>query len=256
MVDPEWVQGALLHSTACKSNDLDGLDLADGDVLIVISQSCDILNDDERHVEIHVGREIANVDGNNTYRKNPRTLDLDTEIDGARRSLRISQADRKQIPRKRLAKAKRAGLLPEADIRLLARWTADRYTRPAFPDAFNERRRPSRDRIAKAAKRDGVDLSGIYIALETEAELLVEEPYNVFVLGVVPHNVATDTARWQIACAAVNEIVEALRCPGIDVLDSETRSEANVSLEDIKQFFRLELDYISERGGTEPSVDQ
>ena len=91
MVDPEWVQGALLHPTACKSNDLDGLDLGDRDVLIVISQSCDILHEDERHVEIHIGREIAEVDGNNTYRKNPRTLDLDTEIGGARRFLRISR---------------------------------------------------------------------------------------------------------------------------------------------------------------------
>jgi hypothetical protein len=140
LVDREWVQGALLNPDTCKSDDLDGLDLADGDVLIVISQSCDILSDDERHVEIHVGREIPKVDGNNTYRKNPRTLDLDTEIDGARRVLRISQSDRKQIPRKRLAKSKRAGILREADIRFsqdgpLIATLAQRSPTPSINDA-------------------------------------------------------------------------------------------------------------------------
>lgn len=246
------MQGAVLPPTACKSGDLNGLDFADEDLLIVISQSCDIASDDEHDVEVHVARAIAAVDGNNTHRKNPRTLDLDTEIAGVRRLLRISQAERRRVPRKRLAKAEPAGVLPEPHVQMLARWTAARYTRPALPDAFNERRRAARERVAKAAKRGGVDVSGVYVALNSELELPDDEPYEIFVLGTVPHDVAVDPRRWKTACAAVNEIVEALRGPGIVVVEADTRSEANVSLEDIKQFARLELDYMSERGGIMP----
>lgn len=246
------MQGALLSPQTCSDKDLDGLALAADDILVVISHSCDIARGDEPNVEVHVGRSVAEVDGNYTYRKNPRTLDLTSGIGGTRRPFRFSQTDRRPIPRARLLETRPIGTLSAADVELLARWTADRYTRPALPDAFNERRKPTRERIARAARRGGIDISGIYVALKPEAELPDGEAYEIAVLGIVPSETARASERWAKACAAVNAIVEALSCPGIKVVDSETRGEAAVSLEDIKQYIRLDLDYISEREALQP----
>ena len=250
MSEPQWVQGALLDPSACEVKDLDGLTLEVGDVLIVITQSCDIARHDEQYVEVHVGRALDAVDGNNTHRKNPRTLDLDTEVNGTKRAIRILQSDRRKIPQTRLEKAPPIGLLPDADIRLLARWTAARYTRPALPDAFNRRRKASIEAIRKIASRSGVDLSGVWITLNSDAELPDGEDYEVFVLGTILHVAAIDVARRNVAFDATKEIAEALqRCIGIVVVDSETRSEKDVSIDEIKRFNGLELDHISERGG-------
>ena len=46
---------------------------------------------------------------------------------------------------------------------LIARWTAKRYTRPAFPDAFNQRLKPERNKVERVLRANGHLISAVYL---------------------------------------------------------------------------------------------
>jgi hypothetical protein len=258
LIDPQWAQGALLDPDAAREHITLG-DVSENDVLIVISQSCDVVHvsyESEPDVELHVGRPIDAINGNNSFGKNPRTIDLDTTIDGKQRMLRILAHERKKIPRQALENIKPIGTIPDDDTYHLAKWTGNRYTRPALPDAFNKRRDKVKEAIAKLAKRDAKEVLGFYVALKTFDELPDGTDYEIFVLGVAPTVIANDHERFKKVISVTTAIANLLAsCPGITVIEHEARSAANTSLDDIRYFKRLDLDYISERDGGEKPVE-
>ncbi len=257
MIDPQWAQGALLDPNATRDY-ITAEDVTENDVLIVISQSCDVVctsYDLEPSLELHVGRPIEAVDGNNSFGKNPRALDFEPSINGNTRALRILNHERKRIPRQVLETALPMGLIQDGDIRMLAKWTANRYTRPALPDAFNERRASAKAAITKLIRRDAKDVAGFYVALNTFDELPDGTDYQIALMSITPKAIANDPKRFEKVVEVTKALEGLLKLRGIAVVEAVARSAAEVSLEDIALFKRLEFDYISERDAGEHPVE-
>jgi len=246
------VQGSLLSPKDCKTADLRELNLSANDVLIIISQSCDVVFqslEEEPYVEIHVARAIDSVNGAYSHRKHPRLFDFEETIDGEVCCFRCVDRERTRIPRRRLSKAAPKATLSAKNTQMLAKWTASRYTRPALPDEFNSRLRSSAEKISKLAKRNGKFLSGVYIGFLDESELPGEEPYQIFLLGSVEPDVAAGENLYHAAACFESIRAEINSIDGIDVLDAEVRSEDRISLDEVNHMYRMPFDYLSERSG-------
>ena len=128
--------------------------------LVMVTQDCDLVRepDIEPWVELILCREVAKVEPLYLNGRNPRLLHLQPICSQEPAPwLEISIHDRFRI-----AKEKLTGLSAdetvrlEADaVRLLSRWIAKRYTRPAFPDAFNRRLATGGPAIGKAVQELG-----------------------------------------------------------------------------------------------------
>ena len=257
MIDPQWAQGALVEPNDTRDH-ITAEDVTANDVLIVVSQSCDVVcasYELEPSVELHIGRPIEEIDGNNSFGKNPRALDLETTINGKARALRILDHERKRIPRQTLEDLLPVGCMPDDDIRMVAKWTANRYTRPALPDAFNGRRASAKDAITKLIRRVDKVIEGFYVALNTFDELPDGTDYQAAFMSITPKGIADDVNRFPKVVEVTNAVAGLLKVRGIAVVDVAARSASEVSLEDIAYYKRLEFDYISERHGGERPVE-
>jgi hypothetical protein len=79
-----WRQGAIVKQTDNKNLvESIGQDFEDELILIIASQSCDIVNNNiesDPYIEISIARHIAKLDGSLTHNKNPRTLHASLQI--------------------------------------------------------------------------------------------------------------------------------------------------------------------------------
>jgi len=139
------------------------------------------------------------------------------------------------------------GALSAPIVQLLANWTGKRYTRPAFPDEFNRRRKACAQIVAKSARECAHDISSFYIILKQDRELLDDEMYEIILIGTVMANIATDPTRFGRAVNGVSAIAKAFTGSGITVIEATTRSEDEVSLTDVRGMLRLDLNYVSVR---------
>jgi hypothetical protein len=107
--------------------------------------------------------------------------------------------------------------------------------------------RPALPNISKRLKKDGQHLSGIYLLVE-EAELPAEKNYEVVIIGTMIENDHA-IAEYRSTCQeGINFVTEQLDvCAGVTVTDSELRSEAAVSLADLRQLSRWDYDSLSLR---------
>lgn len=112
--------------------------------LVAVTQDCDLVQepDIEPFVEFIACRESEAVEPLYRYGRNPRRLHLQTVgEDGPGPWLHVSIHNRFRVGKETLIGMtvdEELRLEPD-DTRLLNRWIAKRYTRPAFPDAFNAR---------------------------------------------------------------------------------------------------------------------
>jgi hypothetical protein len=246
-IDSAWEQGALLSPA-----DLSDIPPAQGEVFIIISQSCDVVYDSfdaEPLVEVHLARVISELNGGYTHGKHPRMIDLEETIDGKVRRYRICDADRQRLDRRLLQKATPLATLSPDVVRTLANWTSRRFVRPALPDEFNRRRKPVERKVSKIAARYAHDIAAFFVILNEDRELDPAEAYEIFLIGTVRAEIATDATRFQQAAKAVAELAEALNANGISVVEAMAKSEEQISLTDVRAMIRLELDYISVREG-------
>lgn len=144
--------------------------------------------------------------------------------------------------------------LEEDLIRTLIRWTANRYLRSAFPDAFNERlaaaKKPMR-KIEAALKRDGSLITGIFLRVDPPEEIAPEALYRVIMRLTAREEVFDKRESASLAL----ELTEAIRrefqsIDGIEIIDYELVSEADFSLADVRATLRWDYDYLSYRAGT------
>src|SRR5690349_20762661 len=106
---------------------------------VLISQDCDIatLPDKEPEAECVLARPVATANPSFVSGKNPRVLHIQL-ADGS--FLEIDLRHRRSVAKERLLEAQPSSLtLKTAGVRLLSKWLGKRYSRPAFPDAFNRR---------------------------------------------------------------------------------------------------------------------
>jgi hypothetical protein len=133
------------------------------DIFVIASQDCDICCDsyeEEPMFEVVVARHLPDddsEDGNFSFGKNPRRLQMRIERLGTESLYELNINERLVVPRSFLAEAQDgpSGSLSARDLEVFRRWLGRRYYRSALPTEFNERCRPARDFATQKLKKQG-----------------------------------------------------------------------------------------------------
>lgn len=219
---------------------------ADSDLPIVLTQDCDLVClsfEVEPCCEVLVASAIDGpTNGNNTYGKNPRSLHFDR--DG--RAYEANIRNRVSIDRRRLESfSPDENGLPDKLRQLIPDWCARRYARDAFPTAFNTRLECASERLRRVLKSKGRNLTAVFMMVETD-ELDQEHDYGIDVIGTYEVDATPEDRREMQGCLdAFCKVLST--CPGIVLLNHELRSEAQVSLDDIRHLLRWDCDDMSIR---------
>jgi hypothetical protein len=187
-----WQQGAILPAPLRDGvvGLHNGSAIRDRDVLLVVSQSCDILHgslEAEPLVEVIGARRVDSPDPLSINRRNPRKLHLILSSRGSA-VIEVLSHDRGTLARERLSEAAPDGVLEPAALEDLIAWLARRYSRPAFPDAFMERLGNVRRRLERLVRSFSDEIVGVYVALSDWGELSDDVAYEIVLLLVVDSN--------------------------------------------------------------------
>ncbi|PLC10760.1 hypothetical protein AUQ48_17060 [Kocuria flava] len=239
-----WTQGSFLGADAARDLGLDG-DSIDG--WLVASHPCDIVArslDNEPFVDVVPVRLIDALNGTYAFGANPRKL----HVAVVERAYEADLIGRRTLRRELLGNVTPAGNLDKRSARTFAQWLGSRYSRPFFPDAFNDRRQPSSKRVNAILKRRGSSFSGVYIDV-ADAELGDDEVYVVTLLFTILPEVVADTSAWADANEAADEIVALWNDEkGINVDKHFVESEDDVPISMLRTYTRLDFDSYTIRG--------
>lgn len=250
-----WRQGAILDTelaAVASKHAPESVILDDAGWLILTSHDCDIANfsiDKEPVVEVLRARVTAakKVDKQQSWGRNPRTLQLVVEADEDEKVLSFTVHDRWAIPRHLLQQEAPAGCLPDKERRLIAEWLAKRYIRAAFPTAFDLRWRAKLKDWQKLLKKHSEWLQGVYLRLNTLDELPEATPYKCHLIMAVPHPKRGGSG-WpkkrdeleQDVQAFWDQFKPAIECVGVDVQGTD-----EITLAEIEPYQRFDADWVS-----------
>lgn len=248
-----WRQGSVLPKEAHEAlSRVRGTPIGKEHCCIVLSQSCDVVHDDlktEPTVELLAARRLSGnkKDGNYTFGKNARCLHFDVEEGAVSIAHEAFARDRFSVSRALLGEFVRdqnRALSPET-VSLLVRWVVARFSRTAFPDAFNDRLSAQDKKLKKAlAKLDKVE--SLYLALQTWDELPPDDPYRIALVGVLRAEDAENAEVRQRIEHALGELAACInRCAGLVVDDHQLCADSEMTLRDARYLARWYLDAIS-----------
>ncbi len=229
------------------------------DCFVVVSQTCDLLHhclEAEPLAEVLLCRRISQADGALLYRKNPRRLHVEVTNHQGAIVLEALACEKFSIPRTCLA-----GLTPDSELALpsgvvstIAAWLANRYLRPAYPDAFNERLRPVRKKLDDLQKREGRYFERLLLNLEPPDEELGDGDTYSMVLWCVLH---PDFVADESAISAAEQVADSLLTilqplRGVEAEACEVRLPAEVSLHDLRAFRDWHTEHVTVKQEFEP----
>lgn len=270
LVELGWRQGALLgHGLASLAweHAPNRLKAGEQDHLVVTSHDCDILNPSlgkEPLVEVlraSIPDAPAGQRSHHSAGRNPRALRLsDVTVRGDVIPLDFAVHDRWEIPRELLLKEAPADRLSVKECRLVAQWLAKRYTRAAFPMAFDARWRAEYKAWWRLLKKYSSLIQGVYVRLNTLGELTGSVSYRCDLLLAVPSS-KRGLPQWSaIAAAAERDFLTfwrrlqpGIECEGIQVLTTD-----RITLDDLERYQRFDADWVSfedETAVTAPEAD-
>ena len=252
-----WRQGSVVRSKDVPTVLQDvSIPRPENALVVVVSQSCDIAqpSETEPNVEIIVAEYIDSPNGNFTFAKNARVLDVTLKEATADLDVtRDAHARLRALEKRRVSKARFLGLrptarklIPRAELDNLASWLAARYSRPAFPTDFNNAliaADPSGKKLKRIAKRLSPCISGLYINLHPDRDIRDGERYRVNLLGTL---LPSAVDRRASVDEDVDSIGKLMTDAGMEV-ETAVRLEDEISIATIKSFRRLYLDDISLR---------
>ena len=250
-----WRQGSVLGANlaqfACEHDPRHGT-VSDQDRLIVTSHDCDIVSpklNNEPFVEILKGRVAAagKADKQLSGGRNPRILHLGFNAGPADAVLICSVHDRWSIPRGLLLSEAPHGQLADKERRLVAEWLAKRYIRAAFPTAFDLRWRTKMKTWQRLLRRYSEWLQGVYLRLDTLAELPGSASYRCHFILAVPVDKRTG-AEWPAQRDRLERDVQAFWeqfKPGIECAGVEPLGSDEITLADIEPYQRFDADWVS-----------
>lgn len=258
-----WRQGHVLPDSVARSIPEFGNSLGPDDLVVVVSTDCDVAAIDfekEPFFEGLIARLTQTSNGNLRHGKNPRRIQVGLLIDGLPTLFEASIDERHRVERELLADADPDWnrRLPPNDLRCLRLWLAKRYYRTAFPGSFNERIAPVVDRIRRRARQGGEYISGFWVALNTFDELPNAEAYEVAFFGLMLVEHYSDAQSHDAAQGCFDDILAVVeQCGGIVIVDEALRSEADVSVDDLRSLHRWDWDDLTLRAeGSEPPVTE
>ena len=224
----------------------------DEDRLIVTSHDGDVVSsslDKEPVVEILRGRitTASKMDKQLSGGRNPRMLHLAFEAGATGAVLVCSVHDRWPIPRDLLLREVPQGQLADKERRLVAEWLAKRYIRAAFPTAFDRRWRANTRTWQRLLRRYSEWLQGVYLRLNTLAELPEDAPYRCHLILAVPLDKRTGDG-WPAQRDDLEREVQGFWDqfkPGIECAGVEPLGTDEITLADIEPYQRFDSDWVS-----------
>lgn len=255
-----WRQGSVLPAAlvdTLRENNFLPWGLSDNELLLVISHDCDVTNSDFRtEPEVELIRAVllpeCRKHGHYFWAKNPRTYQLEDSSTGASVIWQFSILDRLSVPRQLLLNATpdKEHSLSLGNLKRLCLWLARRYTRVAFPDAFNERTDAATRKLHTRLKSKGDLLTAIYLFMVDE-ELPAGSLYDIIIYGSMRVEDFDDSEKRKDAQKVLDKVEAALAdCNGIDVKECVLRSEAEISVDEIRKLKRWDFDDLTIRGNT------
>ena len=243
ILDNGWRQGTILSNEFREElgKHVPSFLERDNGIAIVVSQDCDIVHrqlENEPYIEVLAVFPIPKLDGNLTCGKSPRKYHLsirNTQTGGVE-CFEAFIHNRTWLNRKGFMERKpnTAWEIDREEKTELSKWLAMRYTRAAFPDAFNQRIRGKAKEIRSLFKKEGQKLEAVYVLCRDE-ELPLNENYDVQILGRISDKTNENQAERMVAEKFVNQLAAIwTKCEGIIVVDSECRSESDITLSDLR----------------------
>lgn len=212
------------------------------DILLLVCQDCDLVSTNlvkEPYVEFLAGRFLSVCDNSFRFGRNPRMLHIVVR----HRFIEFSIHSRFRIRKEDLCRYgnRTTGFsLGLSEKRQVLGWIAKRYTRPAFPDAFNERLQQKKSKQEKLAQSPISEKVLIVLLDVSNDEYISEQVYTLqIVIGVTedtPQEMYDEIERNYEAVFSVN---------GIDVTDIVVRNELDITLRELRTFRRWDRDYRS-----------
>jgi hypothetical protein len=262
IINYQWRQGAIFSFDAmddpvlccdrCRES---------GALMIVVSQSCDILNDSfvkEPTIVILNAFPIDNNKRNGLYEKgrNPRCYDLcvDNKKTGDKLWHRARIQDHYQVDRKICSKyPPHTDLcLATNEIESLAQWLASRFLRPAFPNNFNnriptKRWKNIRKLLEKTIPSNTIPnttssselLSNIFLNVADD-ELSDTETYHVIVLGTMKIDDYKEIEKRKQITEIVSAITAEIAVDPYIHANGLCRSEQQVTLHDLRSYRKIQ----------------
>ncbi len=250
-----WRQGAVLDgglAASARKIAPDTISLNIEDWITVTSHDCDVVNpsvDKEPTIELLRLEPLPTIkpDKQKVGGRNPRSLELVVEHNGTSTVLRCSVHERWQIPRELLSKEAPAWCLESRHSRLIAEWLAKRYIRSAFPNEFDRRWRAEMKSWLKLLRKHSQDIQGVYLRLNTLAELDNRTPYKAAIMIAVPAfrrtGVDWPSRRSELEYAVEkfwSQFDEMIACEDVLVLGTD-----EITLADIETYQRFDADWVS-----------
>jgi hypothetical protein len=247
-----WRQGSVLSASMVGYLVAKGsLPVQAGDgIWCVLTQDCDLVHHDlsgEPKVEVVFARHVDEPDKGYTWSKNARELHL--RDDTLAQSLAFHTRDRETIPRWLFCDFLPSEKSLDSDsIKLLARWVSRKYYRAAFPNTFNNRiGKKTEDKIKKLLQKSPGHFREIHIQITLD-EFPDNQDYNTIILCIA----ADDALESDEAYDATTELAKKFRallqaCDGINVVECEVKSRAEVTLEELDSMQRWDFDSITIR---------
>lgn len=222
---------------------------------MVLTQDCDLVHDrleDEPWAELLPLRPLGPYDKNRDnpclHGKNPRRLVFQIEGESPAVWWCLDPHSRFRIPRETLTPLApdASRIIPGKTAQFLARWMSRRYTRAAMADAFNTRlSQKSREMGDLWKSVDAESVSGVYL-LGAREELPEGQDYQLDIIL----SIASDSSRDPVLLERAQGVSRTLdgiltTCPGIEVVRLSERLEQDITLRDLRNYQRLDLDYRS-----------
>jgi predicted DNA-binding protein (UPF0251 family) len=244
---------ALKHTLSTFNKELITL----SDYYVVISQDCDVINESyikEPFVELLGVMKAVKPDGTMAFGKNPRTIQFNMSVNGSPTLCEASIHSKIRLPRSAFETLRpdSALLIDKKTNYYISKWVAKRYIRPAYPTEFVNRHKKKSKTIHKALEIGGIPIETLYLGLNSYDELSEDQPYGVFVFAVVSMATFDDVDKMTVVHTALNKVAACLsECNGINVLGSECRSKADMTLQDLESLYEWDYDYLTNAEASE-----
>lgn len=247
-----WRQGSFVkpESVAKLIGDIEStFTISANDLLVVASQSCDVASSQEEYIELSILRAIPIEEFKKEYshNRNPRVLHIKASSTNSdeKVTLELKAHEKIQIE-KRLLEEHTPDLsikLSEKTLSQYVDWLAGRYKRPALPTKFDQliaAADKNGKKRKKITKRANDYLTGIYVEIYPNRDISDSETYSVNLLGI-----ASDEQSITSATEALNDYAIILREAGMDVSSPKVATEFQVSVGTLRQYQRINFDYLS-----------
>ncbi|MBK5201588.1 MAG: hypothetical protein JJE21_08675 [Spirochaetaceae bacterium] len=182
-----WKQGVIIEDLL-KTEIITGTQfyehIKDSDALILYTQDCDLINLDlakEPYVEFFCVKKIPSINKNYLFGKNPRKMHLELFNDSffefdINKRLKIDRSILVDIPLEA-----NNPIVSRRKMDMVLDWFSKKYTRPAFPNEFNEiiKSIPSIDKKLTKFNSEFSNIKRIFFSLEPEEEIAASENYSL-----------------------------------------------------------------------------